>query len=933
MLAVALAFAWAGALLLAPRAAWAQDGARRDDRPAPPPAKKPSLTSPPVLLQAAAPVYPPEAARAGLEAAVKLKITVDAAGAVVDAQVVEPAGHGFDEAAMAAARQYRFKPAEWDGVPGAITVETTIRFVLQKKEVEVPAGSGAGAGAGAGASGGAGAQPNGAGQGTGASAGAGTGAGASPDGHTANRAPPPPPGHAGDPRLPITIQGTAYERGVRRRLPGVIVSVAELGLDAVTDDRGQFYFHGVPPGHYTLIAVDSKYDRFRRDLHLGKNEQVDVSLYLRPLGGNPYETVVEGQRETLEVTRRTLTRRQLTTVPGTFGDPIRVIQALPGLARSPFGSGFLLIRGSNPDDSGVFIDGHRVPLLFHFLGGPSVLNPEFLDSIDLYPGGFPARFGRAIGGIVSVETRAARSDGIHGAADVNLLDSGAYLRFPVGKHAALALAGRRSYLDLMLGFFLPDPKPGNQQVVVPIYDDYQARFDVDLQSQGTASLFLIGSGDSLDVLSKDADAERSLSLDSAIHFFRLIGTYRRPVSGGYTLTLSPAWGRDSITYASSTADASSAYTSIDATETTLSYLMKIEGKPLPWVTLNTGVDLESRVTRYDLLAPLDFGLPENRGADIAPTRFRRGSDMFGYGLYADLALDIGPARIIPGLRLDGYFLDGNARFSVDPRIVVRVRLGPRWLAKGYIGMFHQPPQPEAFDELFGNPGVGLEHAIQTGVGAEWKPAEKWSVDGEGYYIARRDQVEFRPDVVRDPDTGEVTPINFANSLRGDTIGFELLVKRAITRRLYGWLSYTLSRTRQKRYDSSYHLSNFDQTHVANAVASYKLPHNWEVGARFRLSSGRPTTPVVGGTFDADDGDYSRVNGETRSTRVKLFHQLDVRVEKTWVFDTWMIGAYLDVQNVYNRANVEAVQYDYRYRDSAPVTSVPILPTLGVRGQW
>jgi len=92
----------------------AQDGARRDEQPAPPPAKKPVLTRPPELVQGAAPEYPPAAAAAGLEAAVKVRLTIDATGAVTDAVVVAPVGNGFDEAAVAAARQYRFRPAEWD---------------------------------------------------------------------------------------------------------------------------------------------------------------------------------------------------------------------------------------------------------------------------------------------------------------------------------------------------------------------------------------------------------------------------------------------------------------------------------------------------------------------------------------------------------------------------------------------------------------------------------------------------------------------------------------------------------------------------------------------------------------------------------------------------------------------------------------------------
>jgi len=854
------------------------------------------LTSPPQLLEAAAPEYPPQAAAAGLEAVVKVRITVDATGQVTDVVVTAPVGNGFDEAAVAAAKQYRFKPAEWDGVPGAITVETAIRFVLQKVETTVPAEV--------------------------------------PPPSASPGATPSEPGHAGDPRAPVTIEGSAFERGVRRRLAGVIVSVSELGLDAVTDEEGRFFFHGVAPGRYTLVAVDEKFDRFRRPLELARGEKIEVSLYLRPKGGNPYETVVEGEREVLEVTRRTLERRQLTSVPGTFGDPIRVIQTLPGLARTPFGGGFLLIRGSNPDDSGVFIDGHRVPLLFHFLGGPSILNPEFLERIDLFPGGFPARFGRSIGGIVSVETRPAKSDGIHGAVDVDLLDSGGYVRVPIGKNGALALAGRRSYLDLMLGLFLPEQEPGDTLIVVPVYYDYQGRFDYDFGREGKASLFVIGSADTLDVLSEDANAEESLSLNSSIRFFRVIASYKRPVIGGLNLTLSPAWGRDTLEFATGETEGGPAFTRATATQETLAYRMRLDGNLGHGLVLDAGMDLESRVNRYEVRAPLDFDVRPDNDADVPPVEAGRTSDMYGFSAHVDMAVDIGPLRLIPGLRFDGYLLAGKTRTSWDPRLVARYAVTPRWTAKGYVGLFHQPPQPEALDHLFGNPDLGMERAIHTGLGAEWKPFDKWTADGEVYYIDRGDLVEFTNDVVRDPKTGEVRPINFRNSRIGDTIGLEVLIRREVTQNLYGWLSYTLSRTRELEFeDDVYEASTFDQTHVANAVASYRTGNNWELGARYRLASGRPQTPVVGGTFDADDGDYRSESGEFRSERRKLFHQTDVRIEKTWVFDTWMVGAYLDVQNVMNIENHEALQYDYRYRETAPVTSVPILPTLGVRGQW
>jgi len=159
----------------------------------------------------------------------------------------------------------------------------------------------------------------------------------------------------------------------------------------------------------------------------------------------------------------------------------------------------------------------------------------------------------------------------------------------------------------------------------------------------------------------------------------------------------------------------------------------------------------------------------------------------------------------------------------------------------------------------------------------------------------------------------------------------------VTRNLYGWLSYTLSRSvnnrRSDEPDSKETPTAFDQTHNMNAVASYRLGNGWELGARFRLTSGRPETPITGGTFDANDGGFNPLRGDFRSGRRSLFHQLDVRGEKTWLFNTWSISAYLDVQNLYNAENPEATQFDYRFRDTAPVRGVPILPTLGIKGSF
>ena len=897
MCVVAIALAWSSA-------AWAQDGARRDEEQPPPP-KQPTLTKPPELIEASAPEYPEKALEEGLEADVKVRIHIDATGKVSKVDVVEPVGNGFDEAAQAAAEQYRFNPAEWDGVPGPIIVETTIHFKIEveEEEPELPAPEWTKV--------------------------------ATEREDPAARG---PPSHGGDFRKPVTISGEAVERGTRSKLTGIIVSIRELGLDAVTDENGQFFFHGIAPSTYTIIAVDERYAKFERSLTVEKeNERVEVRLWLRRKGSSPYETVVEGQREVLEVTKRTLERRQLTSVPGTFGDPVRVIQSLPGLARTPFVTGFLLIRGSNPDDSWVFIDGHRVPLIYHFLGGPSILNAEFLDRLDLYPGGFPAAYGRAIGGIVSVETRSTKSDGIHGSADIDLLDAGGYLRIPVGKNGSFAVAGRRSYLDFMLGFFLPEPEPGAQLIVVPVYYDYQARFDYDLGDNGKASLFFIGSSDVLDVLTEEPDDESSLSLNTRIDFLRVIGSYERPLGKNLELTITPAFGRDGFVFSSGQADdEANPFTDIDITQSYVSYRTKITGQLNKRLFIDTGIDLEARTNTYDLLAPTgnaDIEQPIAGQIDVTPEQTELIIDMFTYALYADLAWDVDERlRLIPGMRFDSYILDGETRRTIDPRIVARYRVNDQWLAKGYVGLFNQPPQPESFDSQFGNPNLSLERAVHTGVGAEWKPNKLWTIDAEAYYIDRYDLVHFTNDPELDPDLGRIIAI--FNSGISDTIGGELLIRREVSDKLYGWLSYTISKSlQQRRPQDDPRPTIFDQRHVLNAVASYTFDAGWEIGGRFRFASGNPQTPITGATFDIDRNGYDAIAGRSRSARAPAFHQLDVRIEKTWVFNYYSMGVYMDIQNLYNNKNVETTQYDYRFRESAPVTSVPFLPTIGVRGKW
>ena len=178
------------------------------------------------------------------------------------------------------------------------------------------------------------------------------------------------------------------------------------------------------------------------------------------------------------------------------------------------------------------------------------------------------------------------------------------------------------------------------------------------------------------------------------------------------------------------------------------------------------------------------------------------------------------------------------------------------------------------------------------------------------------------------------PLHYDNGGRGRVIGLELVARRELAAGFVGWIAYTISRS--ERLDSGqtdWRLFDYDQTNILTAVASYDLPRHWRVASRFRYVSGNPETPVVGSVFNSVTDEYDPVFGPVNSARQPSFVQLDVRLDKQWVFDRWLLDAYLDLQNATNHTNPEGIAYNYDYTQSKVSQGLPILPFLGLRAEF
>ena len=911
----------------------------------PPPLPPAKLQTPPELVAGADPVYPEAARAAGRAGDVVLRIVIDDEGRVGRVDVVskpgeDDIGNALAFAAMGAATNFEFIAATFcvsrygdDGFavveecgqnkPVAIDYKTTfaLQEVVEQVAVEDAAVTAREGGV-------------------------------------------------------LNFEGVVREAGTKDPMADVEVSIEipkagvpadaplEDRIDAIvvtTDNEGRFSVRGVPQGEHRISYTLSNYEPSFSDETFSAGERTQVVIYLQPRQSNKFETVIRRRRAQKDVAKVSLSRDEVKRVPGSFGDPIRVIENLPGLARAPFAGGALIVRGANPQDSGTYFDGVEIPILYHFGGLTSVVNAEFLEDIAFYPGGFGAYYGRATAGIVDVSSRKLKLRGCRGYAEADVIDAGFFFACPVQigelPTVTFAAAARRSYIDAILPVVL-DTFLGSGQAIVatPVYWDYQAKIETSPLPGQTFSLFAFGSDDDLKVLSRNTGgAGFAIGFNTTFH--RLVGRWTWELAPGLKHMFQPYAGLTRVTInAGNDGSAGGPAANVSVGINTWNWGIRDE---LQWtvskdVTLRTGIDYLGSTfgTTFSLPLPLEIGSFPRVFPRIAGSQQDFASTGMTNAVAAYVEAEITPFtgfKLVPGARLESTLFtflpnelpdgttsraDETSLFHIDPRLTARWELWPQTVLKGAAGVYRQPPQPQENNPQTGNPELLEPRAVQLIGGIEQGLTDKLNLDVQLYYTNRDLTVQGTDRVENVPNSEEVNPVFFDNGGRGNTLGMELLLRQEITEYLYGWVAYTLSRTviDLDENDSSLELTNFDQTHILTIVAQTNLPYGFTLGGRFRVVSGNLQRFPLGSVHDLDTTNYLGI-GQSSRERLPYFHQLDVRIDRKWVFEQFSATAYLDLLNVYNNTNVEGVISDFRSREVQKIPSLPILPVFGMSAEF
>lgn len=630
--------------------------------------------------------------------------------------------------------------------------------------------------------------------------------------------------------------------------------------------------------------------------------------------------------------------QKLLRMPGAGNDPLRAIEALPGVTFSTGRNSEPAVRGSSPEDNLYIIDFMPVKNIFHF-DGSSLLNDNVIQDFKLEAAAFDAQYNNATGAVIEANSRAPYTERKQAVIDFSLLKAGILLETPISENSAAYLSVRQSLIHFYIENLLDDED--FEFTTVPEYYDYQAKYQVQLSGGDTLSVQALGTrdkagllfADDSDTVKRDPALSGGVNVNSYFHSQGIViennlsETTRLKTGFSHMLSdIALNLGRENNLKAKS-----NDYTLRSHLTTDLDL----------YHTLRTGIDIVENHIDFngDFSAQACDEYTPNCSLSENKERITQSDNLkiYNYDLFiADDWFVTPRLTLTPGAvaSYDDYseqsFLQGRFKF--------RWEFIDYWWLNGAWGQHHK--FTDNFGEVakgFGNPNLKQSTSDHYLLGIEHQLNESLLVKLDAYYksfddliIARADKDEVYPTLT---DAEYKALPRYTNDADGHAYGFELFINKSFSEGWYGWLSTAYSETRRRNKltgeDFKY---NYDQPWIINLVSNHELNEDWTIGFKWRYQSGQLITPVLSSA--QTNSEYPDLwvptYGELNSKRLPDSHKLDIRLDRNYQYQKWNMDLYVEVLNVYNQDNVTSYKYNEDYTDKEDVTGLPMIVSFGIK---
>lgn len=720
-----------------------------------------------------------------------------------------------------------------------------------------------------------------------------------------------------------SIKGRIFDETNNESIPFANIIVFETTTGTSSDADGNYLFSGLEPGYVKLAVSAVGYEtKVTEDFMVTNARASFIDIAMKPKEFELQEVVVTASPftriEESPLSLRTLQISEIEKNPGGNRDISRVIQILPGVSSTPAFRNDIIVRGGGGNENAFYLDGIEIPNLNHFAtqgssGGPvGIVNADFIREVDFYSGAFPADRGKSLSSLLDMKLIDGNKEKFVFRGAIGSTDLALTLNGPVSDHSTVLFSYRRSYLQYLFDVLgLP---------FLPKYDDFLLKYKISLSQKN--ELTFIGLG-SIDKSKLNTDLENPDESQSYILGYL-------PVNEQWSYTLGAVYKHfhkngftDIVLSRNMLNNRAYKYENNDETDS-LNYdyiSQEAENKLRAEHTTRKGS------FKYTYGGGLEFAHYTNKTFQRSytegvydPVDYTSDINILFWNAFGQLSKNFLKDRLILsiGVRMDANDFTGhmsNLLHQVSPRLSASYGLTETLFLNFNTGRYYQRPSYTSFG-FRNNEGVlvnqendirylSADHIV---FGFEYLPKKDAKISIEGFYrfyhdypFSVRDSINIAS---KSADYGTFGDEEIISVSDGQAYGMELLAQN---KSFFGFnviLSYTFVISKfTDKYDE-FVPSAWDNRNIINLTVLRGFKKNWEIGAKWRYVGGAPYTPADLETsayvpaWDArgtEYPDYDRFN----ELRLAAFHQLDIRIDKTYFFPKWSLNLYVDVQNVYN----------------------------------
>jgi hypothetical protein len=711
-----------------------------------------------------------------------------------------------------------------------------------------------------------------------------------------------------------TLRGFVTDSTTSEALAYSTAYIKELSIGATTDSRGYFLIPSIPVNKkYTLIVSYVGY--YSRTISIKVNSekvtQYNISLVPTHIEMQTIERVEKKniEKNAPDVSLQRIAIRDLESMPkGVETDVFRSIKYLPGVQSTGDVSARYYVRGGAGNQNLVLIDGVTIYNPFHALGLFSVIDPDMINNIEFYKGGFSAEFGDRLSSVMKIITKDGNKNKLSGKATASLLSGKLLIEGPI-PNGSFILTGRKSYSNDILKKFLND-----QQVPIDFYDfSFKANY-ADPEFIPGSKFTINGFFSKDNIKNKDPRIE-DYDWSNNVFGFKWFQVGDSPLF--YELGVSVSDFSGNVDPKLSSVRATNNKVQDAAIQMDFTYMFDSKDE--------IGVGFHIKQMKTSLFLENDRGILTNLGSSAA--------NIVLYAKYKFVQWDFLGMDI--GTRINLANLSHNKKTeSFEPRASFTMHILPNVAIKGAYGIYQQELTTVSdeneviniFEPWLISPSYLIPaRATHYILGLETEPFSNFTFNVEGYYkivknLPLLNQAKILPS---DPDfvAGE-----------GESYGLELFT-RINPRPINFNASYTLAYA-YKTLDGLRYYPRYDIRHTVNLALEIDFGAGWSASTAWSYNSGLPFTQILGyydkyyfsNIFAQWDQFDPRIPytiiGIQNLGRLPDYHRLDVTLSKMIRVNPFTFYIDFSIINVYNRKNI----FYFKRNTGERVNMLPFLPT-------